>query len=140
MIRLAGLTATLAFAAMAAPPQDAVDFLGSLTEALSNNDSAAFLEGFDPAMPAYDELRQRVEAMLGEAEVAATIEIRNDETKSGTIDLDVEWSLQLTSRSAGDLRETRGMPVRLRLERKGKKWKVTSLDPVTIFGPIRTRR
>ena len=111
-----------------------LNVFSAAAEALTNDDSAAFLDNFDRNMPEYAALRTNIEGLLAAYEVGSTIELVTDEgdDKKRTVELD--WLLVTSEKNTvnGNQR-TRRRIVKCRLERRGKQWKVTALEPVDFF-------
>jgi hypothetical protein len=112
-------------------PKDVRDFLRETAEDLSNKDTAAFLNHFDPKMPGYETLHYEVEGLTARDAVVSTIEIISDkgdsDNRQRTMELD--WILSVETDNP------RRQIVKIRIERQGKKWKITALDPVEFFTP-----
>ncbi len=120
--------------AAAAPGGETVsDFLGRLASALSDGDAGEFLSHFDPAMPGYDRLRGLVSGLLAQAEAGSSIEILQDSGDERRRELALDWILELTLKSDSAATEHRRATVKCTLERQGKKWKVTALEPLEFF-------
>ncbi len=131
---LALLLLLSSMAAWAEPPADALDFLSSAASALVDDDPAAFLDHFDRNMPEYATLREEIEGLLAAYDVGSTIEVVSDEGDDKKRSLALDWLLLTNEKAAshGD-RATRRRIVKCSIERRGKKWKITSLDPIDFF-------
>jgi hypothetical protein len=110
-------------------PKDVVDLFRTAVEALSDKDPSAFLEKFDRNMPSYDTLHDEVVALLDHSEVGSDVEIITDEGDTQKRALQLDWLLRI------DLDEPRRQILKCRIERQGKKWKITSIEPVDFFRP-----
>ncbi len=131
----------LAALAFEDPPRDVIDFFRSMASALADADRASndgidtsrprhateFLDHFDKLMPEYEQFRDQIEEMVGAGEVATTIDFINSEGDDKKRTLDLDWLLQPEGKSA-----RRGV-IRCTIEKRGKKWKVTSIAPVAFF-------
>jgi hypothetical protein len=117
----------LVAAARADPPPAVQALLRAAAEALADKDSAAFLDVFDRGMPGYTELREDIEALLASEDVGSTIEIANDEGTDQSRDLELDWLLQIGRNPP------RRAVLKCRVERKGRSWKITRLDPIAFF-------
>ena len=115
--------------------QEILDFLGALASALSESNGSAFLDRVDHAMPDYYKLEQYVDALTAEDEVACSIDMLKQEGDDQTQTLQVDWFLQIHPRDPLGKVESRRQTVRIRLERKKKKWKIVALEPITLFAP-----
>jgi len=127
MTRRLLLAAAVAALANADAPPAVLALLRAAAEALADNDSAAFLDLFDRGMPGYAELRGFIEELLAAEDVASTIEIANDEGTEQARDLELDWLLQI-----GRTPPRRAV-LKCRVERKGRAWKITRLEPLTFF-------
>jgi len=96
----------------------------AVTEALANQDADAFLNQFDPKMPQYEKLRDEMQDLFGAAqEIGSTIDVITMEGDK----LELDWLLKI------DNAEPRRQIVKCQVEKQGKKWKITALDPVEFF-------
>ena len=126
------LTASLAVWGQNRPPAQMEVFRGA-SEALANLDADAFLDQFDPKMPQFDKLRDEIRDLIGTAqEIGSTIDVISDE---GVIHedeaqkrmLELDWLLKI------DNDEPRRQIVKCQVEKQGKKWRITALEPVEFF-------
>jgi len=113
------------------PPKDVVDFFRSvaveLSEAHDNGSGRAFLDDFDKSMPGYAALSDQIEAMVAGGEVSANIDFVNTEGDDQKRTLDLDWLLQCEGQ--GPKRQV----IKCTIEKRGKKWKITSVAPVEFF-------
>ena len=121
------LAACLTAAGQNRPPEQMEVFRG-VSEALANLDADAFLDQFDPHMPQYEKLRDEIRDLIGTAqEIGSTIDVI---TLDGN-KLELDWLLKI------DNNEPRRQIVKCQVEKQGKKWKITALEPVEFFkGPV----
>lgn len=115
--------------------QDVADFLGSLAAALSEGNGSAFLDRVDHAMPDYYKFEQYIEALISQDELACSIDILKQEGDDQAQILELDWFLQIHPRDMIGSVESRRQSVKARIERKKKKWKIVSLEPITLFAP-----
>jgi hypothetical protein len=120
--------------ALADSSADVLNVFSSAAEALTNDDSSAFLDTFDRNMPEYAALRTNIEGLLAGYEVGSTIEVVTDEGDDEKRTVALDWLLVTSEKNAvnGD-QQTRRRIVKCRLERRGKQWRITALDPVDFF-------
>jgi|SRR5215472_2153667 hypothetical protein len=115
-----------AVAASGEPPKDVLDFLRTAAENLADQDTRGFLDHFDREMAGYQMLKDEIEA-LAYADVESTIEIATDDGDEETRTIRLDWLLRING----------GMPKRqlvdCKLQRRGKKWKITSFRPIEFF-------
>jgi hypothetical protein len=120
--------------ALADSAADVLNVFSAAAEALTNDDSSAFLDNFDRNMPDYAALRTNIEGLLAAYEVGSTIEVVSDEGDDEKRTVALDWLLVTSEKNAvnGD-QQTRRRIVKCRLERRGKPWRITALDPITFF-------
>jgi len=129
---MAAIGRSILFAAVicAAQPEDVIQFLRSAATALADahqNGAREFLDRFDPAMPDYEKFRGYVEALTARVEVGSAIEIVSDSGDDQRRKLELDWLLEIQ-----DQRPRRQI-VKCTIEKRGKKWKFTSIEPVEFF-------
>ncbi len=85
-------------------------------------------------MPEFATLRREIERLLAAYDVSSTIEVAADEGDSQRRSLALDWVLATTEKAAihGDS-ATRRHIVKCRIERRGRQWKITSIDPIDFF-------
>ena len=110
-------------------PKDVLDLFRTAAEALADKDPTAFLDKFDRKMPGYDTLHDEVFALLDHSEVSSELEIVSDEGDAQKHALQLDWVLRV------DEDQPRREIIKCRIERQGKKWKITSIEPVDFFRP-----
>ena len=112
-----------------ATPQDVRDFIRGTAEALTNKDATAFLDHFDGKMPEFETLSLYVQSLAARNAVISSIEIVADKGDNQQRSMDLDWTL-----TVDDNRQDRQI-VKVRIEKQGKKWKITSLEPLDFFRP-----
>jgi hypothetical protein len=111
------------------------DLLTQVASALSRGNLTEFLDSFDRSLPGYQTLEANARALLGEYEVQSSIEVLNEETSGAARTVELDWFLQLEEqRDAGAVTRRRER-VHCRLEKRGKKWKITGIEPLAFFAP-----
>ena len=126
------LAASLMVAGQNRPPAH-MEVFRAASEALANQDADAFLDQFDSKMPQYEKLRGEIQELFGAAqEIGSTIDVvtddgvtNEDEGQKRTMELD--WLLKI------DNNDPRRQIVKCQVEKQGKKWKITALEPVEFF-------
>jgi hypothetical protein len=109
-------------------PPEQMEVFRAVTEALANQDADAFLDQFDPKRPRYEKLRDEIQELFGVAqELGSTIDVISDEGEGQKRTLELDWLLQI------DNAEPRRQIVKCQVQKQGKKWKITALDPVEFF-------
>jgi hypothetical protein len=128
-----------AFAMLSAPrafadvPPDVLQVFSNAAAALANDDSAGFLDQFDPSMPGYSILRANVEALLAANELTSTIDPITDEGDGQMHSVQLDWLLAINSKEGRS--ETRRGIVKCVVQRQGRRWKIISLEPIDFFRP-----
>ena len=124
----------ISMVALADSAADVLNVFSAAAEALTNDDAAAFLDKFDRNMPGYAALRTDIEGLLAAYEVGSTIEVVSDEGDDQKRAVELDWLMITTEKSAiNSSQETRRRVVKCRLERRGKQWKITALEPLDFF-------
>jgi len=137
MTRRALLLIPVAASLRADSAQQVWDLFTSMAAALSAGDASAFLSAFDAAMPGYEALRAGVTALLREAEVQSSIELVEEAGDDGSRAVELDWLVHIVDRQDGAVAERRRERVKCRVENSGRKWRVTSLEPLQFFAPPR---
>ena len=130
---LLGILPLLAFAD---GEQDVTDVVSTLAGALSDDNPQLFLKTLDHAMPGYRKLEQDIAALLSQNLISCTIEAIANSGTPTVQSADLDWYMVLKSQQDENLIERRRTKVTLKIEKRGKKWVVTSFSPVSIFAPM----
>jgi hypothetical protein len=130
----------LAVLAFEDPPRDVIDFFRSVAATLADADREAseakigrprhaseFLDHFDKAMPGYAEFSNQIEDMVGAGEVSTNIDFINTGGDARKMTLDLDWVL------ACEGQRPKRAVIQCTIEKRGKKWKITSIAPVDFF-------
>jgi len=127
MIRLFAVVAALA---MADSPE-MVNFLRSmaadLAQAHEDHNARQFMDHFDSAMPGFAQLRDEVEDLAGRGEIGSVIEIATESGEDDRRTLELDWVLEIQDQAP------RRKVVKCTVEKRGKNWKITSLEPIDFF-------
>ena len=124
----------ISMVAFADSSADVLNVFSDAAEALTNDDSAAFLDHFDRNMPDYAALRGNIEGLLAAYEVGSTIEVVTDEGDDEKRTVSLDWLLVTSEKNAvnGNQQTRRGI-VKCTLEHSGKQWRITALTPIDFF-------
>jgi hypothetical protein len=115
-------------AARAEPPKEVIQVVSDAAEALANNDANVFLDLIDSRMPGYESLSAEVHYMVGaEDEIDSAVEIVSSSGGDQKYELELDWVLKF------GMETPKRAIVKCRIERQGRKWKITSLTPVEFF-------
>jgi len=94
---------------------------------------------FDRQMPGYYALERNVQAIADQCDVASTIDVVTDDEAGNVHKLDLDWFLQVTSRTDPNLLERRRVRVKVEMRQIKGRWKITAMEPVSILEPLRVR-
>ena len=97
--------------------------------------SAMFIEAVDPGMPNFQDFRRDVVALTDLADVTNSIEVLSDTGDDTHRAEELDWFLEIVGKSDPHPMERRREVLKFRLERKGKKWKIVSIEPLHFFAP-----
>jgi hypothetical protein len=89
----------------------------------------------DHDMPHFQEFQADLMALTGQADVANSLEVMSDEGDDTHRAEEFDWFMQIVGKSESRPVEQRRAVVKFRLERRGKKWKIVSIDPLHFFAP-----
>ena len=138
MLRTAVLLLLSTFA-VADTAVDVQNVFASAAEALINDDARLFLDSFDSGMPGYAMLQNYSAGMLAAYNVGATIEVITNEGDDRKRTVELDWLLVLSQKGAINSPPlTRRQIVKCTVERRGKRWKITALEPVDFFKGARS--
>ena len=116
---------------------DVYDLFTTLASWLSTGEVVAFLAGFDKTMPGYEQFRADVTALLAQAEVQSSIDFLRNDGNDTVRSVEVDWYLQIRGRYDAQVVARRREIVKCRVEKSGRKWKVFSLEPQSLFAPVK---
>ena len=133
MVTLGGAFAGSALAADA--QQQVFDLFSKIASALSDDDPAMFVEAVDSNMPNFQDFRRNLVALTDLADITNSIEVTSDTGDDSHRAEELDWFLEIVGKSDPHPVERRREIVKFRLERKAKKWKIVSLDPISFFAP-----
>ena len=109
-------------------PQAYMEVFRAASEALANRDTLAFLDQFDSKMPQYEKLGDQIQELFGVAqEIGSTVDVITDDGDDEKRTMELDWLLKI------DNGDPRRQIVKCQVEKQGKKWKITALDPVEFF-------
>jgi hypothetical protein len=106
------------------------------SRALQAGNATSFLARFDRSeFLDYARLSSYVAALTEQSEIASSIDVTEIAPGEDGYQLRVDWLLQLTLTSSPGPIESRQQSVTMQIARRGKKWKITRLEPVDFFRP-----
>ena len=113
--------------------------VAGIAAALSQNDPDGALEFFDPKLPSYAEIEQKVEALTAQDDISCAIDVVTDTGMEGMHRLDLDWFMQLKSQGGSGQVERRRERVQVEMRQIKGVWKITSISPISILNPISIR-
>ena len=117
-------------------PQSASELFAAIATDLSQSDSSAFMSHFDSDMPGYDRLYEFIRALCDQDDVGSAIDILKDAGDDHQRAVELDWTLEIEFGKSTDAPvQRREEKVKCKLERRGKRWIVTALDPIAFFTP-----
>ena len=131
----AASSAMVGVARAADAQQQIFDLFTKIASALSDDDPAMFIEAVDPGMPNFQDFRRDVVALTDLADVTNSIEVLSDTGDDTHRAEELDWFLEIVGKSDPHPMERRREVLKFRLERKGKKWKIVSIEPLHFFAP-----
>jgi len=134
---LAILAAAAAVLGLADTHADLVDLFASMTSALSDDNTAAFMAAFDKNMPDYDKLRGYISGLIGQAEITSHVDPVKDEGDESKRSVDLDWTLQIRSREMSGPMIEREQTVHAELVKQKKHWRIVSISPLDFFAPAK---
>jgi len=106
-----------------------------MVSALGAGDAQSFLAAFDPAMPGFANLRTDVEALAQNYFVQSAIVPVDSQGDTRRRSVELDWLLHLTSQNDAAQVTRRRQTIRCGLEKRGRRWKIVSLVPLSFFAP-----
>jgi hypothetical protein len=116
--------------------QDITDVVSTLAAALSANNPQLFMKPLDRDMPGYRRIEQDVNALSGDTYISCTVELISNSGTASAQTADLDWYMSLKSQQDENLIERRRTKVTIKIEKRGKKWVVTSFSPISIFASM----
>ena len=140
--RAAFLLFAIVLAAPAAgdPATEVLDLFTDIAASLSAGNAPRFLAAFDPAMPGYAALRENVTALIAQGDVQSFIDPVENQGDGAGREVEWKWRLRLQHGQGATASLFREQNVKATVTRRGSKWRVTRLDPVSFFAPLTTSK
>lgn len=130
------LPAALWMAAAATDGEQIRALLRALSDALADGNAVRFLAQVDgESWPGYAALRGNVVALVAQNEVGSSVDLIESTRSGEAFEVRLDWLLQLRPASGDGPTETRRTDLRARLERRGQRWKLVEIEPVSFFRP-----
>ena len=113
----------------------ALDLIASMTAALSDDDAPAFLKEIDKSMPGYDRLEHAIPELLEQGPIACSVQPLTDEGDDAKRAVELDWYMEIRNVDETVPIVRRREVIHLRMEKRDKRWRVTSLNPISFFDP-----
>jgi hypothetical protein len=126
---------SVAAVSVARAQDDRFQIFAAMAGALSQDSPREFLAPIDRAMTGYEALSRNIHALLDQATAGSAVEVIREEGGGDTYTFELDWFLEIKPKSAVGGLERRRERVTAKLERKGKRWRVTAMEPLTLFAP-----
>jgi hypothetical protein len=126
----------LLFLAFVPVSRPVIDVFTHVANALSEGDAVRFMQPFDRSTPDYEKLQAQVTALLVASDVQASIEFLEDSGDDNRRSVTLDFSIQIKLKEATGPVVRRRQAVKFRLEKRGKKWLIVSLEPLEFFAPL----
>jgi len=142
MTRRMVLLSSLAPLLRADSAQQVWDLFGDMAGALSAANPQGFLTAFDKTMPGYNRITVDVTALVAEFEIQCSVDFNKNEGNDQKRTVEADWLLTLIPRltikdNSRDVMATasREKVLKCSLEKQGRQWKITALEPLDFFAP-----
>lgn len=143
MTRRMLLLSSLASVLRADSAQQVRDLFGSMTDALAACNPQIFLAAFDKTMPGYAQLVVDVTALVNEFAIESTVDFNKDDGDDRKRELEADWLMNLRPHLTGGCQDpqpamatvSREKVLKCTVQKQGRKWKVTALEPEDFFAP-----
>jgi hypothetical protein len=119
--------------------QDITAVVSTLTGALSAGAPDIFLKAIDHEWRDYRELERAVTSLVADTAISCTVDLIGNTGSADAQQADLDWYMVLRSQQDQNLIERRRTKVTIKLEKRGKKWVVTSFTPMSVFAPMNVK-
>ncbi len=127
----------LCLAACCAGASEVYDLAITLASALADNNPDTFEKALAKDMQGRERLLSAVRALLAQAETSSSIVQQQEDLEAERQTAVVEWTILLKRRGDDVPSEQRRETVTIVAVREGKRWKVASITPSSLFAPAR---
>ena len=142
MTRRALLLSSCAGLLRADSAQQVYDLFADMAAALSAANPQGFLADCDESMPGYNRLSEDVTALVREYLVQSSLELNKNEGDDQKRTVEVDWLMTLRPVGEGTFSKPEGMAsanreqvLKCTAAKRGRKWKIVSLEPLDFFTP-----
>jgi hypothetical protein len=113
--------------------QELAEQFASMASALSDANPGEFLRAIDPSMPGYEGFAANIRALATENAVSSSLEITSQKGDERTQEVELQWLLEIKGIGQSSVALQREGLVKCKLERRKKKWRIVSLEPLNFF-------
>ena len=114
---------------------DVWELFVKLAAALAEDNVSGFMDGIDPEMNGFEQLKANIDGMIQQAEIRSIIDKVTETGDDHARSMQLDWFLQLKRRGSGDRTEERQQVVKCDVALQGKRWRVVRIDPIRFFAP-----
>ncbi len=93
------------------------------------------MQAFDPALPGYAQLKDNVLALEQAADIESSVDLVQNDGNDEARTIVVDWLMSLVGHDTSVTDVQRSETLTCRLEKRGKSWRITSLEPRSFFAP-----
>lgn len=107
------------------------------SRALQAGNAPLFLAAFDrQEFAGYGGLREQVSALVAQRRIASSVAVES--VQGGPVEwtVDVDWLIELTHKLDPSPPEQRRDILKLRVRKRGRRWRVVDLEPLTFFAAL----
>jgi len=133
------VTISAAFAMLlhADSQREILDLFTTMLAALSDDNVAGFMSGFDHDMPEYDKLKSQIAALVQEADIASAIEPVKESGDDTHHSIDLDWFMTIRSGAENSATVQRRQVIHCELRKQQKHWRIVSISPLAFFAPAK---
>ena len=125
------LTASLVSADQAA---DVLNQISAVATSLSAGNAAEAMDPFDKSLPNYEQLQNELIGLTTAYTLRNEIDVTDEQDAPDETNVTVNWVMTLESTQTNSTDQRSGA-IKIRLLRKGKKWKIVNFSPIDLFDP-----
>lgn len=137
-MRAIALSLALTFVLAGEVKDEITDLLGTIAADLSAENAPGVLSAFDKKTTLYGRMQNDVTALVQRYDVASEIEILSITGEGAVRELKVDWVLAVRDKNPDQPArqvDRRRAVVEMRVEKQGRRWRITSLRPEDFFAP-----
>lgn len=108
--------------------------LGAIADDLAAGNATEALTHFEDIMPNYDTLRSYWNGLVSAFYISNGIQVLDETDDPGRTKLTVRWDLTLTDLQSY-YTDNRSAELSISLVRKGGKWRISEISPISLFDP-----